>query len=212
MNEKQISITHLLSEHMIGVEWRERFIRFSLIFFCFALWQKWSFFYAFFLLSGAWILDGGLRNLKQLIREPLTQGILVFCSIVAIGLLWGDYIETNQNKWKKYFILLTFIPFFALLSKDKMRVSWVSNTFLIIYCSVVLTGAYQYFVQGLIGVPVLDISYLSFSAILGIGVVTTIFLAQVSQTTLQNMMWWFVSALLLLLQFNQEQEPSYLRP
>ncbi|MBK7363596.1 MAG: O-antigen ligase family protein [Nitrosomonas sp.] len=203
MNEKQISITHLLSEHMIGVEWRERFIRFSLIFFCFALWQKWSFFYAFFLLSGAWILDGGLRNLKQLIREPLTQGILVFCSIVAIGLLWGDYIETNQNKWKKYFILLTFIPFFALLSKDKMRVSWVSNTFLIIYCSVVLTGAYQYFVQGLIGVPVLDISYLSFSAILGIGVVTTIFLAQVSQTTLQNMMWWFVSALLLLLQFNQ---------
>ena len=203
MSEKQISMAHLLSEHVIGVEWRERFIRFSLIFFCFALWQKWSFFYAFFLLSGAWILDGGLRNFKQLIREPLVQGILVFCSVVAIGLLWGDYIETNQNKWKKYFILLTFIPFFALLNKDSARFPWVSNTFLIVYGSVLLVGAYQHFVQGLIGVPALDISYLSFSAILGVGVITTIFLAQVSQTILQNMIWWFISALMLLLQFNQ---------
>ena len=180
MSEKQISMTYLLSERLISVEWRERFIRFSLIFFCFALWQKWSFFYAFFLLSGAWILDGGLRNFKQLIREPLVQGILVFCSVVAIGLLWGDYIETNQNKWKKYFILLTFIPFFALLNKDSARFPWVSNTFLIVYGSVLLVGAYQHFVQGLIGVPALDISYLSFSAILGVGVITTIFLAQVS--------------------------------
>lgn len=203
MSEKQISMVHLLGEHMIGVEWRERFIRFSLIFFCFALWQKWSFFYAFFLLSGAWILDGGFRNIKQLIKEPLIQGILVFCGIITIGLLWGDYIETNQNKWKKYFILLTFIPFFALLDKNKARFPWVSNAFLIIYCSVALTGAYQYFVQGLTGVPVLDISYLSFSAILGVGVITTIFLAQMSPTTLQNMIWWFISMLMLLLQFNQ---------
>lgn len=203
MSEKQISMTHLLSERAIGMEWRERFIRFALIFFCFALWQKWSFFYAFFLLSSAWVLDGGLKSFKQLIREPLVQGILVFCSIVAIGLLWGDYIETNQNKWKKYFILLTFIPFFALLNKDKERFPWVSNTFLIIYCGVVLTGAYQYFAQGLIGVPILDISYLSFSAILGIGVITAIFLAQASQTILQNLTWWLIAALMLLLQFNQ---------
>ena len=203
MSEKQISMTHLLSERTIGMEWRERFIRFALIFFCFALWQKWSFFYAFFLLSSAWVLDGGLKTFKQLIREPLVQGILVFCSIVAIGLLWGDYIETNQNKWKKYFILLTFIPFFALLNKDNERFPWVSNTFLTIYCVVVLTGAYQYFAHGLIGVPILDISYLSFSAILGIGVITAIFLAQVSQTTLQNLTWWLIAALMLLLQFNQ---------
>ncbi len=203
MSEKQINMTHLLSERAIGMEWRERFIRFALIFFCFALWQKWSFFYAFFLLSSAWVLDGGLKSFKQLIREPLVQGILVFCSIVAIGLLWGDYIETNQNKWKKYFILLTFIPFFALLNKDKERFPWVSNTFLIIYCGVVLTGAYQYFAQGLIGVPILDISYLSFSAILGIGVITAIFLAQASQTILQNLTWWLIAALMLLLQFNQ---------
>ena len=203
MSEKQVGVTHFFSDRILGYEWRERFIKFALIFFCFALWQKWSFFYAFFLLSGAWILDGGLKSFKQLLREPLAQGILVFCSVIAIGLLWGDYIETNQNKWKKYFILLTFIPFFALLNKDKERFPWVSNTFLIVYCGVVLTGAYQYFVQGLIGIPVLDISYLSFSAILGAGVITAIFLAQLSQTTVQNMMWWFIATLMLLLQFNQ---------
>ena len=201
MSEKQVGMTHFFNDRISGYEWRERFIKFALIFFCFALWQKWSFFYAFFLLSGAWILDGGLKSFKQLLREPLAQGILVFCCIVAIGLLWGDYVEANQNKWKKYFILLTFVPFFALLNKN--RLPWVSSTFFLIYFSVVLIGAYQFFVQGLVGVPALEISYLSFSAILGAGVITAIFFAQASTTPLQNISWWLISAFILLLQFNQ---------
>ncbi|SDY34900.1 O-antigen ligase [Nitrosomonas sp. Nm33] len=181
--------------------WRDMFAKCALAFFCIALWQKGSLSYAFFLLAFAWIIDGGFQKFSRLIEEPLALGILVFCGVLVLGLLWGDYSDTGQNKWKKYFILLTFIPFLSLLNKE--RLPWVIAAFLIGYLCVLLTGGYQCIVSGESGVPFFEISYLAFSAMLGIGIILMAFLGSICQVRKITLLYWFIAFVLLFLQFHQ---------
>ncbi len=181
--------------------WRDIFARCALAFFCIALWQKWSLFYAFFLLAFAWIIDGGFQKFSRLIEEPLVLGILVFCGVLVLGLLWSDYLDTGQNKWKKYFILLTFVPFLSLLNKE--RLPWVIAAFLFGYLCVLLTGCYQWIVLGERGVPFFEISYLAFSAMLGIGIILMAFLGSICQVRKITLLCWFIAVVLLFLQFHQ---------
>lgn len=200
MRENRISLV-CLGEGMRVSGWRDIFARCALVFFCIALWQKWSLFYAFFLLALAWIIDGGFQKFSRLIEEPLVLGILVFCGVLVLGLLWGDYSDTGQNKWKKYFIFLTFIPFLSLLNKE--RLPWVIAAFLIGYLCVLLTGSYQWIVSGERGAPFFEISYLAFSAMLGIGIILMAFLGSTCQVRKITLLCWFIAFILLFLQFHQ---------
>jgi O-antigen ligase len=200
MREGRISLLYS-GKRMLVNEWRDLFAKCALVFFCIALWQKWTLFYAFFLLTLAWIIDGGLQKFSKLIKEPLVIGILLFCSLLIVGLLWGDYSEASQNKWKKYFILLTFIPFLSLLNKE--RLLWVIPAFLVGYLCVLLTGVYQWAFLGEQGVSFFEISYLAFSAMLGIGVILMVFVGGTCQTRRMTLICWFIAFLLLFLQFNQ---------
>lgn len=188
-------------ENVLAYGWRDLFARCALIFFGIALWQKWSLFYAFFLLTLAWVIDGGLQKFGQLVKEPLVFGVLTFCGLLALGLLWGEYAEAGQNKWKKYFIFLTFIPFFALLNKP--RLPWAMAAFIVGYVSVLTAGIYQWFVLGEQGVPFFEISYLAYSAMLGIGILLVFYIGSICQTRKMAMLCWFIAFLLLFLQFNQ---------
>lgn len=197
---------HLISSFSPGEDihasnWRDIFARCALAFFCIALWQKWSLFYAFFFLTSAWIIDGGLQKFGRLIEEPLVLGILVFCGVLVLGLLWSDYSDMGQNKWKKYFILLTFIPFLSLLNKE--RLPWVMAAFLIGYLGVLLTGCYQWMVSGEKGAPFFEISYLAFSAMLGIGIILMAFLGSICQERKITFLCWAIAIFLLFLQFHQ---------
>lgn len=200
MSENRVSLFYAVER--IGVTgWRDIIARCALVFFCIALWQKWSLFYAFFLLVLAWLIDGGLQKISRVTKEPLVLGILVFCGLMALGLLWSDYSDTGQNKWKKYFILLTFIPFLSLLNKE--RLPWVMAAFLIGYGGVLLTGVYQWAILGEQGVPFFGISYLAFSAILGIGIIIMAFIGSACKVKSAVLVCWFITLLLLFLQFNQ---------
>jgi O-antigen ligase len=181
--------------------WRDLFARGALIFFCMALWQKWSLFYAFFVLAFAWIIDGGFQKFSGLMKEPLVLGILIFCGVMALGLFWGDYSDTAQNKWKKYFILLTFIPFLSLLNKE--RLPWVIAAFLTGCFGVLLTGIYQWAILGGQGVPFFELSYLAFSAMLGVGIILMAFIGSTCRVRGVAILCWSIAFLLLFLQFNQ---------
>lgn len=200
MRENRISLLYL-KERIVADGWRDLFAKGVLIFFCFALWQKWLLFYAFFLLPLAWIMDGGYQKFGQLMKEPLVPAILIFCGVLVLGLIWGEYSDTAQNKWKRYFILLTFIPFLSLLNKE--RLPWVLAAFLVGYLGVLLTGIYQWVVLGEQGVPFFKISYLTFSAMLGIGIILLVFTGSSCQTRKMTLVCWFIAFLLLFLQFNQ---------
>lgn len=200
MRENRIGLFYL-GESIFVNGWRDLFARCVLAFFCIALWQKWSLFYAFFLLTLAWITDGGLQKFGKLIKEPLVLAILIFCGVLALGLLWGDYTDTGQNKWKKYFIFLTFIPFLSMLNKE--RLPWVMTASLIGYLSVLVAGIYHWLVLGEQGVPFFEISYLAFSAMLGIGIILMAFIGSTCQTKGRALLCWSMALFLLFIQFNQ---------
>ncbi|MDP1557334.1 MAG: O-antigen ligase family protein [Nitrosomonas sp.] len=149
----------------------------------------------------AWILDGGFQRSGQLIKEPLVKAILVFCMVLLLGFLWSEYPEGGRMKWKKYFILLIFIPFLSLLNKE--RLPWVIGASLA-GCSVVLFfGVYQWAVLEGQGIPLFKMSYLSFSAMLGIGIILTVYFAGTSITKKAKLLFWVLALVLLFIQFNQ---------
>ncbi len=181
--------------------WREISIRFALVFFCLVLWRHGLNQIAIPALTLAWIVDGGLLRFGQVIKEPLVQAILVLCAALLLGLLWSDYPDGGRMKWKKYFILLTFIPFFSLL--NKARLPWVIGALLVGYFSVVFIGVYQWVILDQQGVSVFGMSYLNFSAMLGVGVILAFYLALTVQAKTLKALFLILALALLFVQFHQ---------
>jgi hypothetical protein len=75
--------------------WCNVLAKFSLLFFGIALWYKMSIYFGYGLLVLAWILDGGLHRLRQIIKEPLVLAILFFCAVLVLGILWSDYPNSD---------------------------------------------------------------------------------------------------------------------
>ncbi len=181
--------------------WRELFIRFALVFFCLVLWRHGLNQIAVPALTLAWIVDGGLKRFGQVIKEPLVQAILVLCVALLVGLLWSDYPGGGRMKWKKYFILLTFIPFFSLL--NKARLPWVIGALLVGYFGVVFIGVYQWVMLGQQGVSIFGMSYLSFSAMLGVGIILASYLALTVQVKALKIFFIVLALALFFVQFHQ---------
>ena len=116
------------------INWQELFVRFALAFFCLGFWHSgWNLF-SFPLLTIAWLMDGGLHRLNQMVKEPFIQAILLLCTLLLLGLLWSEPPEDGRMKWLKYFILLFFIPLYSLLNKE--RLPWAIGALLTGYSSV----------------------------------------------------------------------------
>ena len=198
MSEKQ----DVLSDVSLCAEkWHDRTAKFALFFFCIALWHNTIVWLAFLVLIVAWVLDGGHRRLGETIKEPLVLAILILCGFLALGMLWGDSPEAGLLRWKKYFILLAFIPFLSLLNKT--RLPWAIGALLVGYSTILVIGVYQWMIVGEQGIPFLKISYLTFSAMLGIGIIVTLCLTITSNNIKINLLGWGVALLLLFIQFNQ---------
>ena len=180
---------------------QEFFIRVALVFICLGFWKGGLNLFSFPLLGIAWLLDGGLHKFNQTIREPFVQAILILCTLLLLGLLWSELPEDGRMKWVKYYVLLIFIPFYSLLNKE--RLPWVIGALLTNYFSVLAIGVYYWFVMGDQGVPPLKMSYLSFSAMLGIGVIVAIYLACLSSSVKLRVVSCSVALILLLVQFHQ---------
>ena len=104
-----------------GVDaWRNVLAKFALLFFGIALWHKGLSFYAYYLLPIAWVLDGGLGRFRQTMKEPLVVALLVLCIVLALGILWSDDPKAGFKVWRRYFAFLVFIPYFSLLTKDRL--------------------------------------------------------------------------------------------
>ena len=146
-------------------------------------------------------MDGGLHRLNQTVKEPLVQAILLLVTLLLLGLLWGEPPEDGRMKWLKYFILLLFIPLYSLLNKE--RLPWAIGALLTGYFSVLAIGVYYWLVRGDQGIPLLRMSYLSFSAMLGIGAVVVIGFACLSQSRKLEILLWIVALALLFVQFHQ---------
>jgi O-antigen ligase len=181
--------------------WQNAAAKFVLLIFGIALWSKWSSLGAGIIVTLIWVFDNGLRRFEQIIREPLVLGILLLCTLLALGLLWGDYPEAGRLKWRRYFGFLVFIPFLSLLNKD--RLPWAIGGLLAGYFLVLFTGIYQWTIVGVQGVPPFRISYLGFSSMLGIGIILSLYLATTTNQKKAKWGLWLGSSLLLLIQFGQ---------
>jgi len=182
-------------------KWHNRTAKFALIFFCIALWHNTIVWFAFLVLIVAWFLDGGHRRLGETIKEPLALAIFILCGFLALGMFWGDSPEEGLLRWKKYFVLLAFIPFLSLL--NKARLPWAMGALLVGYSTILIIGIYQWVVVGEQGIPSLRISYLTFSAMLGIGIIVTLCLTIPSNDIKINLLGWGVAIFLMFIQFNQ---------
>ncbi|HET7061085.1 MAG TPA: O-antigen ligase family protein [Nitrosospira sp.] len=180
--------------------WQNALVKFALFFFGIALWAKWLSLGAGILLAVAWILDNGPRRLDRAIKEPLVLAILILCALLMLGLLWGEYPESGRLKWKRYFAFLVFIPFLSLLNKE--RLFWAITGLVTGYAMVLLIGVYHRLL-GEQGVPLLGMSYLTFSSMLGIGVILSIYAAGEETGKKIKAGCWLLALLLLYLQFNE---------
>jgi O-antigen ligase len=104
--------------HIQGAyRWGDALAKSALLFFGIALWSKGLSLYAYYLLTLAWILDGGLGRYRETIKEPFILAMLILCVIVALGIFWSDYPKLGVKVWRKYSALLIFIPYLSLLNK-----------------------------------------------------------------------------------------------
>jgi O-antigen ligase len=181
--------------------WHNALVKFVLLFFGIALWSKWLSLNVGILLTLVWILDNGPRRLGQIIKEPFVLAILILCAVLALGLLWGEFPESGRLKWRRYFGFLVFVPFLSLLNKD--RLPWAIGGLLLGYFGVLLVGIYQWAIVGVQGIPPLNISYLSFSSMLGIGVILSLYLAGISNDKKIKSALWLFAVFLFFIQLNQ---------
>lgn len=182
-------------------EWRSMLVKFALFFFGIALWHKGPSFYAYYLLSIAWVLDGGLHRFRQTMNEPLVPAILILCTVFALGILWSEYPKLGFKVWRRYIAFLVFIPYLSLLNKE--RLPWAIGGLLIGYFGVMAIGIYQWLVVGVQGIPPLHMPHLFFSSMIGIGVMVTLYLADTSKTKKVRALLWLLAVFLLFIQFNQ---------
>jgi O-antigen ligase len=181
--------------------WRNVLAKFALLFFGIALWHKGLSFYAYYLLPIVWVLDGGLDRLSQTMKEPLVVALLVLCIVLALGILWSGDPKAGLKVWRRYFAFLVFIPYFSLLTKD--RLPWAVFGLLAGYFGAVTAGIYQLLIVGEQGIPPLGMPYLHFSSILGIGAIVALYLAGVSGNRKAKIALWLLAVILLFLQFSQ---------
>ncbi len=180
---------------------REWFIRFALVFFCAGFWRGELMFISFPLLTVAWLMDGGIYRLREVITIPLTQAILLLCALLTLGVLWGEWPQDGRMKWVKYFSLLVFIPFYALI--DKERLPWALGGLIVSYLCVLVVGIYQWLTIDAQGIPLLGMSYLSFSAMLGIGAIVTSGIACMNPSVRLQILFVIATLVLLFIQFHQ---------
>ncbi|WP_244070971.1 O-antigen ligase [Nitrosomonas sp. PY1] len=185
----------------IHSNWQEILIRSTLVLVGLGLWNSALGLIFFPLLVVAWIVDGGLLRFHQTIQEPLVQALLLLCLLLVLGLSWGEQFEDNRMKWLKYFKLLIFVPYYSLLNRE--RLFWALAGLLFGYAAVLILGTYQSIALGIQGVPLLSMSYLSFSAILGVGFVTLIGISYMNRSLLVQASLWVLALAILLLQFHQ---------
>jgi len=181
--------------------WQELFIRFALFFVCISFWRGDLNIYSFSLLVVAWLMDGGLRRLHQTLKLPLVQAIVLLCALLLIGLSWGELPDNGRTKWLKYFILLILIPLYSLLNKARMP--WATGGLVTGYLMVLGLGVYQWLVTGEQGIALLNMSYLSFSAMLGAGAIAAAGLACVSRSAVMGGVLWAAALALIFVQFHQ---------
>ncbi|MBS0586444.1 MAG: O-antigen ligase family protein [Proteobacteria bacterium] len=181
--------------------WQELFIRFALVFVCIAFWRGDLNIYSFSLLVIAWLMDDGLRRLYQALKLPLVQAIVLLCALLLIGLSWGELPDNGRMKWLKYFILLILIPLYSLLNKARMP--WAIGGLVTGYLIVLALGIYQRLVTGEQGIALLNMSYLSFSAMLGTGAIAAVGLACASRSAVTAGALWIAALALIFIQFHQ---------
>lgn len=182
-------------------KWHDPVIKLILILACAGFWRSELNAVFFPLLAIAWLADGGLRRLPQTLKNPLVQAILLLCGLLLIGLLWNDAPPDGRMKWLKYFVLLMFIPLYSVLNKE--RAVWALGGLLAGYGVVLVLGIHQWLVIGEQGVAVMNMSYLSFSAMLGVGSITAVSLACMSRSVSLQIILWLAALALIFVQFQQ---------
>jgi O-antigen ligase len=188
--------------------WVNALAKFALLFFGIALWHKGLSFYACYLLPLAWVLDGGLGRFKETMKEPLVVALLVLCVVLALGILWSDAPKFGFKVWRRYFAFLVFIPYLALLTKE--RLPWAILGLLAGYFGAVAMGIYQWLIVGGQGIPPLGMLYVHFSSILGIGTIAALYLAGIAGNKKTKIALWLLAAAFLFLQFNQSARGTLL--
>ncbi|UJP06138.1 MAG: O-antigen ligase family protein [Nitrosomonas sp.] len=186
---------------VFGPAKREWLVRLVLLLVCAGFWHSGLNAFSFPLLVVVCIMDGGLYRLHQVVRLPLVQALLALCILLLLGLTWSEAPLDGRMKWLKYFVLLIFIPFYVLLNRQ--RLPWALGGLLTGYAVVLGLGIYQWLMHDEQGIALLGMSYLSFSAMLGAGVVTFVGLACISRMALQRTLFGVLAAALLLVQFHQ---------
>lgn len=181
---------------------RSLLAKFALFFFGIALWSRGPSFYAYYLLVAAWIVaGGGLERLKEVIKEPFVKAMLILCLLVAVGILYSDAPSAGHKVWKRYFAFLIFIPYFALMSAE--RLSWAAAGLFLGYIGILFLGAYEWLVMGAQGIPPLGITYLDFSFMLATGILLSLFFAGSSNSRATRILCWLAALWLLFMQFHQ---------
>ena len=181
-------------------DWRDSAAKFTLFVFGVVLWHKGSAIAAGSLLILVWILCGGLRQIKSIIKEPLAVAILIFCGVLLLGILWSDWPNSGRFRWDRYLALMIFIPYLSLLNKD--RLFWAVGGVVIGCLGILLVGLYYQFFLGVPGIPPLKMAYLHFSLGIGVGVLMAIYWAGISENRRVVMVMFVVASFLLLIQFN----------
>lgn len=185
----------------INTDWREIVIRTVLVAFCAGLWFGLLYAVLVPLLIMAWLLDGGLKRWRSLIAQPLVVVTGVFCLLLLLGLCWSETVLEGRHKWAKYLLLLTYIPFFGLLNAS--RLPWVVAATSVGYGLVLLVGLHAWFVEQQQGIPQLNMSYLTASALLGVGSVVLCCGACLSRKKSLQALLVTLALVLLYLQFQQ---------
>ncbi|WP_295626249.1 O-antigen ligase [uncultured Nitrosomonas sp.] len=153
------------------------------------------------LLIAAWLMDGGACRLSQTFKVPLVQALLLLCALLLLGLLWSEWPQNGRMKWLKYFALLIFIPFYSLINKE--RLPWALGSLIASYLCVLAVGVYQWLDIDAQGIPLLGMSYLSFSAMLGIGAIVTSGIACMNSSIKLQILFVMGVLTLLFIQFHQ---------
>ena len=181
-------------------DWRDLSAKAALFIFGIVLWHKGSAIAAGSLLVLVWILCGGLRQIKSVVKEPLVVAILSLCGVLLLGILWSDWPNSGRFRWDRYLALMIFIPYLSLLNKD--RLFWAVGGVVIGYLGILFVGFYYQFFLGVPGIPPLKMAYLHFSLGIGVGVLLAIYWASISENRRVVMLMFVVVSFLLYIQFN----------
>ncbi|MFZ1712636.1 MAG: O-antigen ligase family protein [Nitrosomonas sp.] len=180
---------------------REFIVKVILVLFCATFWFGSLYKYTVPLLLLAWLIDDGVVKFKSLIKEPLVQAILILCAVLLIGTLWSEAPLAGRKKWIKYFLLLLYLPFLSLLNRD--RLLYAIGGLLAGYGLILSIGVYQWIANEEQGIPALDMSYLRFSAILGVAAIFSVYFVCYSRNCVVQISLLVFGLILLFLQFQQ---------